>query len=416
MEISFLGQGLNPARNKQAGEAIKTALTSGEYTSVKIFVAFLSKSGLNAILTELNAFRRTAGHSVRVFVGVDLHGTSKEALDILIADNIETYIVYSPNSLIYHPKIYLFEGPTYTMAIVGSSNLTTTGLFQNIEASVCIKFANDHAAGTIFLNDLVQHYDGVINATHSSCKRLTAAILTLLIDNKIVLPESVIRTKRNKSDGEYTKRDAVKNAQLLETFGKIKEVRPASGYTRRVTGEVRAQVSDTESTVVYEEMTLEGGTLWVETKAMTGAARNILDLSMSGMSSARAPIDGSVAFFGIDITARTIETDITIIHGGKSYSGNTIKFPQGTNANMTWRLQLKGESADGDTLKTISRPTDTFPGGFVNKILVFKRTAAGVFEMAILPADTIDKLKEKSSVWGTNGNNSSSKAYGIIAP
>ena len=416
MEISFLGQGLNPTGNKQAGEALKNTLTSGEYSSLRIFVAFLSKSGLNSILAELNAFKGTAGNTVKVFVGVDLHGTSKEALELLIASNIETYIVYSPNSLIYHPKIYLFEGLAHSMAIIGSSNLTTTGLFQNIEASVCIKLANGDADGRTFLNDLIQHYDGVINATHLSCKRLTPDILTLLVDNKIVLPESVIRTKRNKSDGEYTKRDAVKNAQLLETFGKVKAARPPGGFTRRVASEIHETISPTKTSVVYEEMALEGGTLWVETRAMTGAARNILDLSMSGISPARVPIDGSITFFGINTVDRTAETDITIVHGGKSYAGNTIKFPQGANANMTWRLQLKGESPDGDTLKTISRPSTNFPGGFVNKLLVFKRTAAGVFEMAILPAEAIDQLKEKSSVWGTNGNNASSKAYGFIAP
>lgn len=416
MDIVFLGQGLNPEVNNQTGQEIKRALLSGQYFDLKIFVAFISRSGLNSISNELNTFI-SAGNSVKIYAGVDLHGTSKEALEMLIQRNIETYIVYSPNSLIYHPKIYLFEGRDNSMVILGSSNLTTTGLFQNVEASICIKIIADDIAGKTFLDELLQHYNGIINATHQSCKQLTIDILKLLEDNKIVLPETLLTRKRNQSNREYSKRDAIKNAQLFSTFGKIKEIRPPSGFTRNVVQEIHETISDSETSVVLEEISLEGGSLWVETRAMTGAARNILDLSMSGVSPTGEVIRGSLDFFDINVNDRDRETNIIIVHGGKNYSGNTIKFPKGERANMTWRLQLKGITTDGETLTNISRPilNNEFPGGFVNKLLLFKRISNGVFDMAILSTDLIDNLKEKSEVWGTNGNSNGSKAYGFIA-
>src|SRR5690606_34277903 len=122
------------------------------------FVAFVSIGGLNNILNQLNTFKERGG-STRLYVGVDLNGTSKEALEKLIELQIETYIVFSPNNIIYHPKIYTFEGNTFSRALVGSSNLTERGLFQSIESSVYIHFHNENdEMGIDFLASIYEHY------------------------------------------------------------------------------------------------------------------------------------------------------------------------------------------------------------------------------------------------------------------
>ena len=99
---------------------------------------------------------------VRLFVGVDLHGTSLEALDALLGAGIETYVVYSPNSVLFHPKVYVIEGPKKTRAIIGSSNLTRGGLFQNVEASVSVVFDNDDEEGSEFLSEVFDHYNEIL--------------------------------------------------------------------------------------------------------------------------------------------------------------------------------------------------------------------------------------------------------------
>jgi HKD family nuclease len=97
---------------------------------------------------------------------VNLNATSKEALELLLANEIESYVVYSPNNIIYHPKIYAFEGAQMKRAIVGSSNLTESGLFQNIEASVCVDFESDDENGNEFLADIYDHFNAIINQEH----------------------------------------------------------------------------------------------------------------------------------------------------------------------------------------------------------------------------------------------------------
>jgi len=103
-------------------------------------------------------FKQKEGR-IRFYLGVDLNSTSKEVLEQLLTLNIESYVVYSPNSIIYHPKIYAFEGNKVTRAIIGSSNLTESGLFQNVEATVCIDFENDDEEGSKFLADIYDHFN-----------------------------------------------------------------------------------------------------------------------------------------------------------------------------------------------------------------------------------------------------------------
>ena len=142
MELTFIGQGLDPTSNSTAGNLIIDTLADEQYNSFNAFVAFVSIGGLNNILVQLSAFQARGGN-IRLYIGVDLNGTSKEALEKLIELEIETYIVFSPNNIIYHPKIYTFEGDIFSRAIVGSSNLTERGLFQSVESSVCVTFHNE---------------------------------------------------------------------------------------------------------------------------------------------------------------------------------------------------------------------------------------------------------------------------------
>ncbi|MBK7336708.1 MAG: NgoFVII family restriction endonuclease [Saprospirales bacterium] len=107
---------------------------------IQCFVAFVSTGGLKNIIEELIAFKENGGE-IKLYLGVNLNVTSKEALEQLLENGIESYVVYSPNNIIYHPKIYAFEGDETKRAIIGSSNLTESGLFQNIEASVCVDFS-----------------------------------------------------------------------------------------------------------------------------------------------------------------------------------------------------------------------------------------------------------------------------------
>lgn len=410
MDLKFIGQGLDPESDITTGTFIIDSLESDEYNSFCAFVAFVSSSGLNNIIELLIAFKHKGG-TIRLYLGVDFNATSKEALEKLIEHEIESYIVYSPNNVIYHPKIYAFEGNLLTRAIIGSSNLTESGLFQNIEASVCVDFNNNEDEnGNEFLSDIYEHFNSIINLEHESCQRLTQEILDLLVENKVVLPEAQNRAKNNKINKEFGQKNLRTNSKLLEKFGKIKLKRPPKGFTKIITKEELIVESEETINVVYETAQLVAGSMWIETGRMTGGSRNILDLSKTGELDGVRKF-GSVSFFGLDPDDTAITKNIDLHLGGKIYKRNPILFAED---NQNWRIQLKGETDDGEKLTTISKPNLGRNGGFVNKILLFTKIDNTNFKLEILDSDDMEKLKENSSDWAKGGRGGIGRAYGII--
>lgn len=272
MELKFIGQGLDPDSDITAGNFIINSLESKQYSSFNAFIAFVSTGGLKNIIDQLVEFKESGGE-VHLYLGVNLNATSKEALEQLLEHDIESYIVYSPNNIIYHPKIYAFEGKEVTRAIIGSSNLTESGLFQNIEASVCIDFENEDENGCNFVADIYEHFNSIINLEHQSCQRLTPDILTLLIENKVVLPEAINRVKSNKISQEFGERTLEKNTELLEAFGRIKTKRPPKGFKKVVRKEELIVEHDEKVNLVYEATSLIKGAMWIETRKMTGGIK-----------------------------------------------------------------------------------------------------------------------------------------------
>ncbi|WP_455590744.1 phospholipase D-like domain-containing protein [Bacteroides sp.] len=408
MNIQFIGQGLNPANDTTTGNYVINSLVSGEYNSFRAFVAFVSMGGLRNIIDELLHFINDGG-SVKLYVGVDLNGTSKEALEHLLENNIETYIVYSSNNIVFHPKIYLFESDERKRIIIGSSNLTSGGLFQNMEASICVDFDDNNDNGNTFLSNIYNHFTNIIENNHQSCQLLTRKILDVLINNKIVLPEVENRVKYNKINSEFGRKDARANKQLTDLFGKVKGKRPPKGYKKTAIKQ-ELVIENNEVTIVDNAIELVSGTMWIETNAMTGGSKNQLDISKRGVLNGEV-IEGSARYFGaLDDTNRIL--NLNFHFGGKVYRGNTVKY---TPRNSNWRIQLKGVTDDGEKLTTFSKPSHGRLGGFQFKILLFTKIDETNYKLEILDPDDMNKLIENSSVWGKMGNETTGRAYGFIS-
>lgn len=410
MEIKFIGQGLDPESDITAGNYLINSLNNNQYNRFDAFVAFISTGGIRNIQEELKSFK-DAGRAVRLFVGVNLNATSKEALEQLLALEVETYVIYSPNSLIYHPKIYTFIGDNNTRAIIGSSNLTEKGLFQNVEASVCIDYNNGDENGDEFLADIYDHFNNIINITHPSCQRLTTEILEILIEANVVLPEAVNRAKSNKISKEFGQKEAKVNTRLQEHFGKLKAKRPPKGYKKSSTKqELVVKEADNEINIVYEAVEFLEGAMWIETGMMTGGSRNILDLSKRGKRNGEVKF-GSISFFGLEPDNTEIEKDIDIEFGGKLYKSNHIFYTEG---NSNWRIRINGETDDGEKITLFTKPTLGENGGFQNKILIFTLLNNTTYKLEVIDKEEIDKLIENSSDWARGGNGTG-RAYGILS-
>lgn len=410
MELKFIGQGLDPESDITAGNFIIDSFDSEKYSSFNAFVAFVSTGGLKNIIDQMLAFRE-AGGEIKLYLGVNLNATSKEALEKLLEHGIQSYVIYSPNNIIYHPKIYAFEGNETTRAIVGSSNLTESGLFQNIEASVCIDFESDDENGSEFLADIYDHFNAIINQEHPSCQPLTQEVLDILIESNIVLPEATSRAKTNKINKEFGQKETKVNTRLLELFGKIKGKRPPKGFRKNVVKkELIAEEETNEINIVDETTELEAGSMWIETGLMTGGSRNILDLSKKGRLDGVNKF-GSVSYFGLDPENTNATKDINVVFGGKTYRSNHVFYAEG---NSNWRIRLNGITEDEEKITVFSKPSLGQNGGFQNKILLFTKIDDTNFKLEVLEQDDMQRLIENSADWAKGGSGNG-RAYGIIS-
>ena len=80
----------------------------------RFIVAFARWSGLYLLDPEIQNFARRRGTSIEGFVGVDLGGTTIEALTYLSELPTARINVVESNmpSVVFHPKVYEFTGKT----------------------------------------------------------------------------------------------------------------------------------------------------------------------------------------------------------------------------------------------------------------------------------------------------------------
>jgi HKD family nuclease len=118
MRIQFIAQGLKD-QSKTVGKYLCSSFQDGNYNKFLGFSAFTKLSGLNIIKEDLLAAKKRY-IDLKFFLGITEKGTSKEALEFLINENIKTFTFCTSSPMIFHPKIYLFEGQNVTRIIVGS--------------------------------------------------------------------------------------------------------------------------------------------------------------------------------------------------------------------------------------------------------------------------------------------------------
>jgi HKD family nuclease len=170
MIAEFIGHGIHEDDNETCGNYVCSSLKNSVFTDITVFVAFIRKPGI----LELKPFIQQAiseKRNVTFFVGRNEFITSKEALELLLELGVSTYI-YNAETFIYHPKVYLFEG-TKNRIITGSSNLTKTGLFFNVECSLLLDFSSQDSAGMKVLNQLKDYFSPLLDFSDPNLEFVT---------------------------------------------------------------------------------------------------------------------------------------------------------------------------------------------------------------------------------------------------
>jgi len=201
MKISFLGQGIEPTSKNAVGNLLVKYLKEKKFNSFTGFSAFASEAGIYGLSGHINSAKKNF-KNLTIIVGIDQGGTSKEALEEILSLNIESYIFYQKENPIFHPKFYLFEGTNDVKIILGSSNLTGTGLFTNIESSLLVEFNKTDKDGLALLSELKTYYKSLLNYTDPNIFKIDNKVINNFFLDGIV-PDEATR-KRNYSKGTST--------------------------------------------------------------------------------------------------------------------------------------------------------------------------------------------------------------------
>lgn len=187
MKATFLGHGLDSKNKFNVGKQLAVSFDSSNYDTFNGFVAFAAVSGVSAILKNLKKAKGNYSQ-LRFFIGVDNKGTSKEALDLLLKENIETYIYHDKRDYVtYHPKLFVFEGTKNTRIIIGSSNLTSSGIKSNIEASIQLDFRSQtDSQGKKILDEIKEYNSDLLNLKSSKLKLLTSDLINELLEKGLL--------------------------------------------------------------------------------------------------------------------------------------------------------------------------------------------------------------------------------------
>lgn len=185
MDTKIIGQGYNIDADTSVAKELIEQFNSKRYDSFTCLVAFASYGGISALTPYILA-EKERGVKVKVILGIDQKGTSKEALEEVLSWDVESKIYHTQSVNIFHPKIYLFENTDIFTLIVGSNNLTTMGLVKNIECSLLIKDTKgEHSVH----NDFYVYWKSILDGVDVNLKPITQDLIDNLYTEKLIPTE-----------------------------------------------------------------------------------------------------------------------------------------------------------------------------------------------------------------------------------
>ncbi|WP_373486820.1 hypothetical protein [Blastomonas sp.] len=171
------------------------------WDSLDIAVAWVRASGVVYLRDSFARFLGQGGE-LSFIVGIDLHNTTREGLQALLdleaLGECETVVYHNEAGSIFHPKIYLFRNEAEARLIVGSNNLTASGLYANVEAGLQV----DTGIGDAVISDALDALASWRDVSTHLAMRLDKAFLDRLCDEGYVKDEAALKlSMRSKVKG-----------------------------------------------------------------------------------------------------------------------------------------------------------------------------------------------------------------------
>lgn len=188
--------------------------------------AWARLSGVKHLETPIREFAKQG--SIKLVIGIDLLGTSIEALEMLL-DVVPApkslFIFHNPSSPTFHPKVFHFLNDNSSCTYVGSGNLTAGGLFTNYEAGVVVKTKDSKKKNKNFRDQIEDQIDAWTDVTRPTVAELDSALVENLKNEGLIASEAVTvanqhkktKPKNTKSSTSTFSSEPTKSAPSLPT-------------------------------------------------------------------------------------------------------------------------------------------------------------------------------------------------------
>ena len=167
-------------------EEIRTA----HYRTLDIRVAFATSSGTSRLFGPIREFVQRAGTAV-VHIGLSNGITSAQAAEQLLLAGASVFGFETGGSVLFHPKVYLLQGRERVWISIGSSNLTSDGLYRNFEANSLTTFDPQTQANRAALRELTDAFR-YLDAIQGASRRISASDLPDLIASNALIDETLV--------------------------------------------------------------------------------------------------------------------------------------------------------------------------------------------------------------------------------
>jgi HKD family nuclease len=225
MNLKLLGQGYEPESEFAVGKQLMKFLVDTDFHTFIGISAFASQAGINGLGQFITEAKNHLERIV-IIVGVDQKATSKEVLEALLALDIDSFVFYQPSYTIFHPKIYLFEGNARSELIIGSSNLTTNGLFRNVEASLLVSIDNSVEDDRDIIEQVKTYFTGLFDLSDPNLHRLTQELIEILSEQKVIQTEAQRKESQDKDE-------KIENTEIAKIFPKRQIAKIPSEFKKK---------------------------------------------------------------------------------------------------------------------------------------------------------------------------------------
>lgn len=174
-------------------QELRTSLQSDDYDQLLLSVAFAKSGPLLRLLPLIKEWKRK-GKTIKAIFGIDLLGTSKQALEFALNNFHEVYIIHSTSHSTFHPKFYLFYGDGRATCYYGSHNLTVGGTETNFEGGVKVEL--DRPEDEVSFEEALSCWESLLPDVCSMTREFDQAFIDELLSRGLIFDESVSKLRQ----------------------------------------------------------------------------------------------------------------------------------------------------------------------------------------------------------------------------